>query len=127
MSSRLKIPVPLQIIPAPENLYAVFAAEQDGTVIADFQKVIAIGNFELDPDPRQPIRVSSGICVGNHLEPADWRPAFLGYFTGEPDSISKGLWSKAAEAKQEQLRVLREKAAQSKIIVPQGAIPEVFQ
>jgi hypothetical protein len=115
----MKFPVPLQIIPAPENLYAVFA-DTDGN--AFFERVVALGNLEVDPDPEQPIRVVAGYTVGDHLNPADFRHNFLGYFTGVPDTIPTELWNKVAAKKAKEIRAAKLKAAESKIIVPKVGV-----
>lgn len=114
----LKIPVPLQIIPAPDNLFAVIAREDGKGVV--FEPVVALGNYEVDPDPDQPLRVVSGVTAGTRMHPADWRLHFLGYYKGDPKDVSDDKWIEAAKVKIAEIKAAKEKAAQSKIIIAQA-------
>jgi hypothetical protein len=103
----------LHLLPVMVPTFAVFATEQGEP---EFRPVVALGMMELGTEEK-PKRVAAGFCVGDHIEPADFKPNFVG-FSGDE---SPAPWRDRCQVKREEVRRKEDALKRSKIVVPAAA------
>lgn len=101
-----------QIVPTAVPLWAVFA-DEDGEPV--FAAVACVGI--LADEKRQLV---AGFCVGEHLEPADHKPHFVGY----ADQWDPDPWRGRCAQKRQ---ALREAARKQAIVIPDVSKPAEWQ
>jgi hypothetical protein len=101
------------LIPIQVTAYAVFAGE-DGKPI--FRQLVATGVMELPGKDAagKAKRVAAGFALGEHIEPADFKPNFVGF----SETMNSAEWAEACKAKRAELVEKDKLLKQSKLVIP---------
>src|SRR5689334_15120336 len=100
----------LHLLPVMTPTFAVFADEQGNP---QFRPVVAIGMMDVGTEEK-PKRVAAGFAAGDRIEPADFKPNFVGY----TDEKQTGPWRDRCKAKAEEVQEKAAALKRSKLIVP---------
>lgn len=93
--------------------YAVFADDEGNPV---FEPLVAFGSYLINPE--KDLKVLAGFALGEHPEPADFKPNFVGWHHGEYATDGAQCWADRCKAKRAELKAKEADSKKAKIIIP---------